>query len=96
MLCASPPAPSQPAADKAELAGHVARLVECLPSMHEAKGSIPTRYKLSMVVHTCNPSTGEAEERERKATVKAFSFDGASELFVFATVHEARQGYLWL
>lgn len=35
--------------------------LECLLSMNDKLDSIPTPYKLNMVVHTCNPRTVEVE-----------------------------------
>lgn len=37
-------------------AGRVAQLVECLPTVHEAPGSIPSTAETGCDIH-CNPST---------------------------------------
>lgn len=41
----------------------VAQLVEDLPSMHKAIGSIPVLHKPGMVEQACDLSTWEAEAR---------------------------------
>lgn len=49
--------------------GDVARLVECLPSVKEALGWIPSSvYKLDVLVHTWNPGTQKVEARESEAS----------------------------
>lgn len=47
--------------DQGTEARNIVYLTECLPIIHKALGSIP--HKLDMVVHTCNPSTWEAQSR---------------------------------
>lgn len=44
------------------------KLVECLPNVQKALGSIPSTHKLGLVVHPCVPTTWGAEARE--STVK--------------------------
>lgn len=42
----------------------VVQLIECLPSVKEALGLIPSTLLLQVLVHACNPSTWLAEAGE--------------------------------
>lgn len=54
------------------------KLVECLPNVHKALGSVPSTHKLGLVVHPCVPTTWDAEARE--STVKGHPLQAAAYL----------------
>lgn len=46
------------------VAQSAALLVACLPSLHEALGSVLAPPKLGVGIHTCNPSTPEVGDQQ--------------------------------